>query len=587
MNLDPGATVLVVGLGAAGRRYAGLVRRLYPAVRIVALRRPGQPPGVLVDETVHDLSSALATSPQFAVVSGPASQRVALATELARSGIHLLLEKPLGVELEALEALKGAVQASDVTVAVGYNLRFLPALQHVKSLMDDEVVGGLQLVRAEVGQHLAQWRPGEDYRASVSAQRELGGGALLELSHEIDLVRWLAGDVVSVGAELASVSDLAVDVEDVAELILRFDTGAIGSVHLDMVQRPPRRNLRLVGDQGMIRCDLLTGMVSRTTPDGAETRDDFESDVGTTYEKLLLDFVASVGSRRRPEVDLAAGVRTLEIVVAARRASQSGSRQRINQGAAAGSPPASTRCVEQDPVDSFRPRDRVAVICARGGSKGVPGKNLLEIEGRTLLGHAIAHARASGLFGSIVVSSDDAAVLEEAARSGVEFLIRRPRHLATDDAPKLGVIRHAVDEVESQVGYRFETIVDLDVTTPLRRPADVVAVVHELESSSAGNVLTASPANRSPYFNQVQLDDAGVRLPCGDGAITDRQSGPRVFDLTGAVYAWRRAVLFMDGPLVRSDTRIHVIPRERGWDIDDPVDLTIVRALAADATGTS
>ena len=124
-------------------------------------------------------------------------------------------------------------------------------------------IGRVQSVRAEVGQYLPDWRPGIDCRQTASAQQALGGGALLELSHEIDYVRWLIGEIREVTARIARLSDLEIDVEDCAEIILTFENGTIGGPHLDMIQRAPTRTCRLIGSDGTLVWDGLTSHVAR------------------------------------------------------------------------------------------------------------------------------------------------------------------------------------------------------------------------------------------------------------------------------------------------------------------------------------
>jgi N-acylneuraminate cytidylyltransferase/CMP-N,N'-diacetyllegionaminic acid synthase len=230
-------------------------------------------------------------------------------------------------------------------------------------------------------------------------------------------------------------------------------------------------------------------------------------------------------------------------------------------------------------MTSFR---RLALVCARSGSKGVPGKNLWSLHGESLVSRAVRQALESELFEIVAVSSDDEAILDHGRRAGAQQSIRRPYSMASDTAGKLDVIRHAVGLVERDTKTRFDTVVDLDVTTPLRVSGDIRDVVKKLEAEDVDVVLTASKARRSPYFNLVELDDQGVpRLPCAaKGSVVRRQDSPPVFDLSGAVYAWRRAALEANTPLVSGRSRIHVLPPDRAWDVDDPMDLLIIEALA-------
>lgn len=231
---------------------------------------------------------------------------------------------------------------------------------------------------------------------------------------------------------------------------------------------------------------------------------------------------------------------------------------------------------------------RLCTICARGGSKGVPGKNLRLLAGRPLLAHSIAQAQATGLFAAIAVSSDDPAILEAGRAAGADVLVERPAEMASDTAAKLPAIRHAVVTVEARLGATFEVLVDLDATAPLRRPEDIAGAVRRLEEDpAAGNVITAAPARRSPYFNLVELDGAGVvrlskPLPV---AVVRRQDAPACFDMNASIYVWRRQP-FLTAPYVFDDrTRLFVMPRERSVDIDDALDFEIVALLMARQEG--
>lgn len=225
--------------------------------------------------------------------------------------------------------------------------------------------------------------------------------------------------------------------------------------------------------------------------------------------------------------------------------------------------------------------DRLCTICARGGSKGVPGKNVRDLAGMPLIAHSIRQARDSGLFAAIAVSSDSALILETAKAWGADLVIERPAEMASDTAPKLPVIHHAIQSAEAALGRSFATLVDLDATSPLRLPEDIAATVRMVETGEAGNVLTVTPAHRSPYFNMLEQDaDGTVRLskPLPNGVVR-RQDAPACYDMNASVYTWGRHP-FMEVPYsMDARTRLYVMPRERSIDIDDDVDFAIVEFL--------
>lgn len=228
---------------------------------------------------------------------------------------------------------------------------------------------------------------------------------------------------------------------------------------------------------------------------------------------------------------------------------------------------------------------RLCTICARGGSKGVKGKNVRMLAGKPLIAHSIEQARASGLFDTLAVSSDSDEILEVARKWGCDYLIKRPAELATDQAAKLPVIRHCVAEVERLSEDTFDTLVDLDATSPLRTPADIAGAVRLLEESGAGNVLTAMLSRRSPYFNLVEVDANGIvhlSKPLSE-AIVRRQDAPKCYDMNASIYVWRRPVLFQSAGLFNADTRLYVMPEERSIDIDSEMDFRFVEHLMISA----
>jgi len=224
---------------------------------------------------------------------------------------------------------------------------------------------------------------------------------------------------------------------------------------------------------------------------------------------------------------------------------------------------------------------RICTICARGGSKGVKNKNIRTLLGKPLIAHSIMQAKASGLFDCISVSSDSDEILATAGKWSADYLIKRPDELATDQAAKLPVIRHCVTEAECIFGQTFDVVVDLDATSPLRIPEDIVGSVRLLEERGVSNVITGSPARRSPYFNLVEVDEHGVvRLSKAlKTQVIRRQDAPKCYDMNASVYVWRRDSLFSAPTIFNSDTLLYDMPEERSIDIDSELDFRFVEFI--------
>ena len=217
------------------------------------------------------------------------------------------------------------------------------------------------------------------------------------------------------------------------------------------------------------------------------------------------------------------------------------------------------------------PLTTIVTICARGGSKGLPGKNTRDFHGKPLIAHSIAQALACPAIDAVYVSTDDAGIAEIARAAGAQVPYLRPSALATDAAPKLPVIEHLVAHLEA-CDQRIDRIVDLQPTSPLRQPGDISAALRC--NPDADLVVSVSLTADNPYFNLVEPDAAGwLHVSKGDGS-TRRQDAPRVYALNGSIYVWQRDALRRSAEtgLWRNRIAAYVMPRWKSVDIDDQDD---------------
>ncbi len=210
----------------------------------------------------------------------------------------------------------------------------------------------------------------------------------------------------------------------------------------------------------------------------------------------------------------------------------------------------------------------IATVCARGGSKGLPGKNIRDFDGQPLIARTIAQALACPDIDGVYVSTDDEAIAQAARAAGASVPYLRPAELATDEAGKLPVIEHLVGHLESQ-GLAPATIVDLQPTSPLRDAADIAAALALRDR--AGLVMSVCEAQDNPYFNLVEADPQGhIRLSKGAGGAR-RQDMPPVYALNGAIYVWQRQALAQAATqgLWSVPAVPYVMPRWKSVDVDD------------------
>lgn len=330
--------ILITGLGSIARRHIRNLKLIHPEVEIGVWRQSSQSSqsskdsdlgdiSPLVSQVFFDLETSLQWRPKAALITNPSSLHVETALPLAEQGIHLLIEKPLSNSLDKVDELQKISRQKSVVIGVAYNFRFYKPFQIIKQALVDQKIGRALSFRAEVGYYLPAWRPQSDYRKSVSALKELGGGALLELSHELDYARWLMGEVESISSETGKLSRLEIDVEDTAEIILRFKSGSLGAIHLDMLDQARVRQCRIVGSEGTLVWEGIKHSVTLFTTDkndGTILQPPGEIDLNDMYLQELRYFLQSVEDHREPVVSLEEAKRVLEIVLAAKQSSHDG-----------------------------------------------------------------------------------------------------------------------------------------------------------------------------------------------------------------------------------------------------------------------
>ncbi len=230
--------------------------------------------------------------------------------------------------------------------------------------------------------------------------------------------------------------------------------------------------------------------------------------------------------------------------------------------------------------------NNLCTIGMRGGSKGVPNKNLRELHGKPLMAYTIEQAKESGLFRHIVVSTDSEEIAETAQNLGAEAWFLRPPELATDEAPKLPAIHHAFLESESHYGQQFDVLVDLDVTSPLRLVDDIKDAYDQFQDEDADILVTASPARRNPYFNMLEKVNGRIRIVKQmDKLPVRRQDAPQVYDMNASIYIWKRDALLKRDTLFTENTSLFVMPEERSVDIDTEIDWDFVEFILSKRMG--
>ena len=220
-----------------------------------------------------------------------------------------------------------------------------------------------------------------------------------------------------------------------------------------------------------------------------------------------------------------------------------------------------------------------AFIFARGGSKGLPGKNIKPLAGKPLLQYSIETAKACSSIAQVFVSTNDDDIAEVAIAHDA-ILIKRPEELASDTSPEWLSWRHAIEWATEKYGL-FDGFVSLPTTSPLRNVEDVESAISKRVTADADICISVTPSNRSPYFNMIKKNiDASVELVNKpDGEVARRQDAPEVFDITTVVYATTPAFVLQKYGLFSGKVTSIEVPKERAVDIDDIYDFMLAEAI--------
>lgn len=280
-----------------------------------------------------DLDAALALKPDGVIVANPTALHLEVAMAAARAGAALLIEKPVSDSLVGLGDLQSALAQSGKPAMVGFHFRFHPVLNKIKTLLESGQLGKPLSARSHWGEYLPGWHPWEDYRRSYAARADLGGGVVNTLSHPLDYLRWLLGEVEGVSAWIGKLSELELDVEDHADILLRFASGEVASMHLDYYQRPPSHTLEITCENGRICWDNATGE-ARVYHAQSSTTDLLLPPEGFERNQMFLDematFVRLCQGETLPHCTLVDGIRAQELVLAVKQsAAQQGAMVRL------------------------------------------------------------------------------------------------------------------------------------------------------------------------------------------------------------------------------------------------------------------
>ena len=313
-NIDK---LLIISLGSMGSKYINIILKNWPELEIGAVTT--QKSKRIFSKNIdifNNLEEGIQWGPSAAIIASPASEHIKQAVLLLRKGIPVLIEKPLGTGLESEDYLNEIINLSKTnTVYLGYILRKSPCTKFIKDILNQNTLGRLIQADFECYSWLPEWREGKDYRESVSSKKSLGGGVLLEMSHEIDMAFWLFGKVKIVGAFInnSNLLDIDNDLEDTA-LVLAKNEANIGiTIRLNFCSKNDRRSVTILGEKGEMIWDILKNEVKVKREDKVEI---FSSDIKIKdlYRNQIHDFFDCIKNNTNPTCSVIDGIQVLELI---------------------------------------------------------------------------------------------------------------------------------------------------------------------------------------------------------------------------------------------------------------------------------
>ena len=328
-------SVAIVGFGAAGTRALQVLRELRPEAEFLVVSRDA--PSGEGFRSMSSLDEVVVFGPDAVIMAGPATTRADVLRQIAPLGVPVFIEKPLAHTLGDAVGVRELLGKTVERSQVGYNLRFSESLIAFRESVRGGQFGRIVRFSAETAQYLPDWRPDKNYRETVSARADLGGGVLLELSHELDYLRWIFGEWDWVCAWTGRASSLELDVEDTALVTIGIEgkqsaTQVVGQLTLDFVRRDKTRTVTAVCEAGTVRWDGIVGKVEVYEPSTSRW-ETVRTDSGSqsTYRAQWASFLSVVEKGSKPRVAVSDGVAVLRAVEGIRQSHElSGARVFLN-----------------------------------------------------------------------------------------------------------------------------------------------------------------------------------------------------------------------------------------------------------------
>ncbi|MBT3494313.1 MAG: Gfo/Idh/MocA family oxidoreductase [Rhodospirillaceae bacterium] len=330
MNSSSWPHILIVGAGSVGLRHGRNLSEL--GCRVSGMDPRQDRREAFADEfscfAFEDLETALAAGGLDGVaVCSPTRFHVEQCLPALEAGLPVLLEKPVAKTLAEAQVLAQAIERTGTPLLLGYTWRWWPPLAKVRALLAEDTIGTVRYVDFTMSAHLADWHPGEPLEEFFMSSAELGGGALLDESHWVDLMLWFFGMPESLSARVEKISDLDITSDDNVDMMINFASGLRANLHLDLYGRPHRKSIRFIGEGGTILWSEAPNQIAVCVEAGENWREErFECERNDMFMGVAREYLAVLGGAPVDTCAIADGLGVMALLEAARQSHAEGRR---------------------------------------------------------------------------------------------------------------------------------------------------------------------------------------------------------------------------------------------------------------------
>ena len=318
--------VLVIGYGSIGKRHIKNLTKLPNLELFVVTNRTTdsflKKSNCKIFKTIED---AIQVKPSFAIICNITSLHMKSSLLLAKSGIHLFIEKPLSNSLNHINDLLFQCEKQKLITQIGCNLRFHPSIKKVKELLLKKKLGEIISIQIENGSYLPDWHPDEDYKKSYASKEKLGGGVILTCIHEIDYLYWFFGNILEVFSFSGNCGNLDINSEDISSILMKITETSIAEIHLDYFQQPTVRGGKIIGTLGTVVWNIEENTVklyNNKTKKWANVLKLINYNSNQMYLDELTHFIDCVKNKKFTINPISDGIQTVKIALAIKKSSK-------------------------------------------------------------------------------------------------------------------------------------------------------------------------------------------------------------------------------------------------------------------------